>query len=59
MQKMRGTCVSPKSTERGREEKGMVGHEAGEIKSQMLRTSNARLTNLGLTWKQRGYSEGL
>ena len=51
--------MSPKSTERGREEKGMVGHEAGEIKSQMLRTSNARLTNLGLTWKQRGYSEGL
>ena len=58
-QKMRGTGVSPKSTERGREKMGMVGHEAGDKKSQMLRTSNARLTNLDLAWKQRGYSEGL
>ena len=50
--------MSPKSTERGREKKGMVGHEAGDKKSQMLRTSNARLANLGLIWEQRGDSEG-
>lgn len=41
--------VSLNSTERGREKKGMAGHEAGETKARMLRTLNARLTNLGLT----------